>query len=153
PIMITVHDHPDLGRIELVKGAPELVVDQSSELDDADRAALLTENAAMAARGLRVLALASRRINDEFLHFAALVGLRDPPRPGAREAITAFSQAGIRTLMLTGDQRLTAHAVGHSLRIAEGDIYSRITPEAKLDIVRDLQQRGFVVAMSGDGVN
>jgi Ca2+-transporting ATPase len=150
--MVTVHDDPELGCIDLVKGAPEQVI----ELCDLDRdgaKAARRENAAMAGRGLRVLACGWRRRDDGRYAFLGLVGLRDPPRPGVREAILALSRAGIRTWMLTGDQERTARAVAKSLGIEPGAVMSRVTPEAKLDVVRELQERGRIVAMTGDGVN
>jgi P-type Ca2+ transporter type 2C len=154
--MVTVHDHPELGRIELVKGAPEHVL-RRCPLSDEARAEALRQNEAMACRGLRVLSLAWRSIrdprNDAQLSFTGLVGLRDPARPGVREALAALSDAGITTLILTGDQEQTAVAIGESLGIRGDAIYSRVTPEAKLEIVRDLQARGRIVAMTGDGVN
>jgi Ca2+-transporting ATPase len=70
-----------------------------------------------------------------------------------REALSALSDAGIRTLMLTGDQHRTAQAIGAELGIRQEDVYSRVTPEAKLDVVRELQAKGSIVAMTGDGVN
>ncbi|WP_437535254.1 cation-transporting P-type ATPase [Sorangium sp. So ce726] len=158
--MVTVHDHPELGHIELVKGAPEQVVarcDAPREGAGDERAEVLRHNDAMASRGLRVLALAWRQNgrpdNDAPLEFAGLVGLRDPPRAGVREALEALSGAGIRTLMLTGDQERTARAIGVELGISPDAVHSRVTPEAKLDIVRALQQGGAIVAMTGDGVN
>ncbi|WP_437592549.1 HAD-IC family P-type ATPase [Sorangium sp. So ce1000] len=160
--MVTVHEHPELGHIELVKGAPEQVVARCDapprrEGGCDERGEALRHNDAMASRGLRVLALAWRQNgrpdNDAPLELAGLVGLRDPPRAGVREALAALSGAGIRTLMLTGDQERTARAIGAELGIAQDDVHSRVTPEAKLDIVRALQQRGAIVAMTGDGVN
>jgi Ca2+-transporting ATPase len=154
--MVTVHDHPELGHIELVKGAPEQVVARCDLLEEARRDAL-SLNEAMASRGLRVLALAWRRNgrpgNDAPLVLAGLVGLRDPPRAGVKEALAALSRAGLRTLMLTGDQERTARAIGAELGIPPDAVHSRVTPEAKLDIVRALQRRGEIVAMTGDGVN
>ncbi|MGK4006122.1 cation-transporting P-type ATPase [Sorangium sp. So ce1036] len=154
--MVTVHDHPELGHIELVKGAPEQVVARCDLPEEARRDAL-SLNEAMASRGLRVLALAWRRNgrpgNDAPLVLAGLVGLRDPPRAGVKAALAALSRAGIRTLMLTGDQERTARAIGAELGIPPDAVHSRVTPEAKLDIVRALQRRGEIVAMTGDGVN
>ncbi|WP_437970216.1 cation-transporting P-type ATPase [Sorangium sp. So ce260] len=155
--MVTVHDHPELGHIELVKGAPEQVVARCDAPRGAGRGEVLWQNDAMASRGLRVLALAWRRNgrpdNDAPLELAGLVGLRDPARAGAREALATLSGAGIRTLMLTGDQERTARAIGVELGIPADAVHSRVTPEAKLEIVRALQQRGEIVAMTGDGVN
>ncbi|WP_235880187.1 cation-translocating P-type ATPase [Polyangium aurulentum] len=158
PFMVTVHEHPDLGCIELVKGAPEQVIELCGELDRKDKQRLVAVNEAMASRGLRVLALAWRRdgnpeTNSSPLAFAGLVGLRDPARKGVREALAELSHAGIRTMMLTGDQHRTAEAIGGELGILRQDVYSRVTPEAKLDVVRELQEGGAIVAMTGDGVN
>jgi Ca2+-transporting ATPase len=152
PVMLTMHQHPELGEIELAKGAPEQVLLQCN-LDEAVRSTALQCNDAMAARGLRVLALAWRREPGGPLEFAGLVGLRDPARPHVRDAVNALRQAGISVLMLTGDQRRTAVAVAESLGIGSDSVHSRVTPEDKLDIVRKLQRQGSVVAMTGDGVN
>jgi Ca2+-transporting ATPase len=155
--MVTVHDHPELGTIELVKGAPEQVIARCDDLTPAEAQHLLATNDAMAARGLRVLALAWRRDGDPTktgpLSFSGLVGLRDPARPGVREALSHLREAGIRTRMLTGDQKRTALAIGEALGIPPEEVYSRVTPEAKLDVVRELQDKGAIVAMTGDGVN
>jgi Ca2+-transporting ATPase len=102
----------------------------------------------------------------------------DPPAPGVKDTIARLRGAGLRTIMLTGDQRLTGHAIGSELglmtdglqategrelqglsgdaladTIARTGVFSRVTPEDKLTIVRSLQQRGEIVAMLGDGVN
>jgi len=158
PFMVTVHEHPDLGRIELVKGAPEPVIERVS-VEPSERAKLVAMNEAMASRGLRVLALAwrkdgdSKRKHEAPLVLAGLVGMRDPPRRGVREALAVLAGAGVRTMMLTGDQARTAQAIGAELGIGSTDVYSRVTPEAKLDVVRELQDGGAIVAMTGDGVN
>ncbi|MDI1445372.1 cation-transporting P-type ATPase [Polyangium sp. 6x1] len=175
PFMVTVHEHPDLGRIELVKGAPEPVIERAS-VEPSERARLLAMNEAMASRGLRVLALAWRKDGEPLqragrradgpshasnpeqtpeapLVLAGLVGMRDPPRRGVREALAVLAGAGVRTMMLTGDQARTAQAIGAELGIGPANVYSRVTPEAKLDVVRELQDGGAIVAMTGDGVN
>jgi Ca2+-transporting ATPase len=154
PFMVTVHDDPELGRIELVKGAPEQVIELSC-LDDAGVAGATAENQAMASRGLRVLACAWRRqaISGGRAVFLGLVGLRDPPRPGVADAVLTLRHAGIRVYMLTGDQERTAQAVAATIGIDPAAVYSRVTPEAKVDVVRELEERGHVVAMTGDGVN
>ena len=152
PMMLTVHQHPDLGHIELAKGAPEEVLARCDG-DEQARADALRENDAMAARGLRVLAFAWRRKGGGPLEFAGLVGLRDPARPHVREAVGALRAAGIRILMLTGDQHRTAIAIAESLGIEADAVHSRVTPEAKLEIVQNLQKQGAAVAMTGDGVN
>lgn len=157
PYMTTFHDHPELGHIELVKGAPEQVVPRCEDLGESRAAEVLRHNEAMASRGLRVLAFAWRKNgtanNTAPLSFAGLVGLRDPARPGVREALDRLSRAGITTLMLTGDQERTARAIGEALGIPPENVHSRVTPEAKLAVVQELQRRGAIVAMTGDGVN
>jgi Ca2+-transporting ATPase len=112
------------------------------------------------------------------LEVVGLIGLIDPPAPGVRETIIRLRQAGMRTIMLTGDQQLTAETIGRELGVVqEGDAviggreieglsiaqltprldrvgaFSRISPEHKLRIVEAFQQRGEIVAMLGDGVN
>ena len=165
--MATYHEAED-GRMLCVKGAPAAVLEASAHHDtragrvrltDESRAALLEANRALARHGLRVLALAWRpegwaeghRV--EGLVFLGFVGLEDPVRAGVREAVARCATAGIRTIMLTGDQRLTAEAVGRQLGLAAESIRSRVSPEDKLDLIAALQAKGDIVAMTGDGVN
>ncbi len=145
---------------------------------------VLAINEQMAGEGLRVLAVAagvaSATSADALadLTHLGLLGLADPPAIGVKPTIDALRRAGLRTVMLTGDQRLTAESIGRELGVmdesgtaidgrtldrldpaAVGDavgrhaVFSRITPEHKLVIVRALQARGEIVAMLGDGVN
>jgi Ca2+-transporting ATPase len=177
----------------LVKGAPQRVVDLCAAkagrdgavpIDDEARRALIAENDAMAGRGLRVLAVARGEVAqaDEAslggLTLLGFIGLQDPPAPGVQETIARLAAAGMRTVMLTGDQRLTAQAIGAELglqtdaadvldggdvdrldagalrdRVRHVGVFSRISPEHKLRIVESLQQNGEIVAMLGDGVN
>ncbi|MDO8793066.1 MAG: HAD-IC family P-type ATPase [Vicinamibacterales bacterium] len=154
------------------------------QLDDRARNALLDANDELARTGLRVLAVASGQVSGPSeselsgLAFAGFIGLADPPAPGVKETIARLRRAGLRTVMLTGDQRLTAEAIGREIgvlgaaeRVVEGreldamsreDLmatardaaaFSRITPEHKLRIVTALQASGAIVAMLGDGVN
>jgi Ca2+-transporting ATPase len=167
-LMATLHDAPDGRQVLCVKGAPGVIVERSRRhesgggtivLDDEGRSRVLEANRALAARGTRVLALAWRpegwpsgdRVDD--LTLLGLVALTDPPRPGVQEAIARCRQAGIRTVMLTGDQRLTAEAVGRDLGLPPDAVRSRVSPEQKLALVEALQADGDVVAMTGDGVN
>lgn len=156
-IMLTVHDHPDLGHIDLIKGAPEQVLTMTTFLSDAEREHVMAQNETLASRGLRVLAFGWRFSTSENepagYSFAGLVGLQDPPRNGVREALRVLSQAGISTRMLTGDQRPTALAMGRLLDMPDHYVYSRVTPAEKLDIVQQLQTAGHLVAMTGDGIN
>lgn len=114
----------------------------------------------MAMRGLRVLAVAVGSSDEESqLELIGLLGMADPPRTEAIDAVAVAAAAGIRTVMITGDHRLTAQAIARELGIvrdgesAEGIVHSRATPEDKLRIVREWKSRGAIVAMTGDGVN
>ena len=186
--------HRNGGAVSLyVKGAPGRVLDASDRvlevdgtrpLDPARREELREINRGLAARGLRVLALAMRddaagvEADLASLTFVGLVGLSDPAAPGVRETVGVFSAAGIRTVMITGDQQRTAEAIARDIgllrpgdRVMDGreldrlsdaalgdtvggvGAYSRASPEAKLRIIAAHQSRGAVVAMLGDGVN
>ncbi len=166
--MATFHETPSGGCVLLVKGGPGEIVRRSAgierpdgpvPLSEEDRARLLAVNRDLAGQGLRVLALAWRpdgwgeASSPEGLTFLGFVGLADRVRAGVKDAIARCSEAGIRTVMLTGDQQSTAEAVGRELGIAPDAIRSRVSPEEKLELVRELQERGEIVAMTGDGVN
>jgi Ca2+-transporting ATPase len=166
-MMATYHDMPDGGPAVFVKGSPSVVLDLSAEretafgprpLTEPDRREILDVNRTLAADGLRVLGVAWRSIStidveaDELI-FLGLVGLADPIRPGVREAVAACRDAGIRTIMITGDQRATAEAVGRSLGLAPDAVRSRVSPDQKLALIEELQAQGEIVAMTGDGVN
>jgi Ca2+-transporting ATPase len=167
-MMATFHTRPGAGPVLLAKGAPQVILERASHahtragpvaLTEAGRARLLEVNRAMAAEGLRVLAFAWRPVatiegaQPEELLFLGFAGLVDPVRPEVAGALAACGGAGIRTIMLTGDQHLTAVAVGRRLGLAPEAIRSRVAPEGKLDLIAELQSRGEVVAMTGDGVN
>jgi Ca2+-transporting ATPase len=176
-----------------LKGAPRVVLDRCTFALTVDGRTALNDNAMqalhrvndfLAADGLRVLAVASGAVphaSEAALHDLTLlgfVGFADPPAAGVAETIAHLRAAGLRTVMLTGDQRLTAEAVGRavglldeeeacvdgrildSLQPRERDevigrtaAFSRVTPEHKLIVVGSLQARGEIVAMLGDGVN
>ena len=180
-----------------VKGSPEIVAARSTHvrvggadvpLDAAGRARLLARAHALGESGARVLGLASRRLDpkdedgpeaaEQGLTWSGLVGLIDPPRANVRGAIEELRAAGIRTVMVTGDQKGTAMAVANMLAIAgPGDlcldsaelaryvaehrwedlrktaVFARVTPEDKLSIVHALREAGRIVAMTGDGIN
>ena len=146
-------------------------------------------NLEYASRALRVLALCARRIGDEVdiddvesvesdMIFLGLVGIMDPPRPEVPDSIAKCHAAGISVMMITGDQRMTAMAVGREIgivteetdhmsgkelrectdfelqeRLSSIAVFSRVTPDQKLRIVEQLQSQGHVVAMTGDGDN
>ncbi len=183
------HDHSGRAFI-LLKGAPETVL-PLCPIDAAggpvDRAAWEARMHAAAASGERLLALARRELADApgILTLAAIapgftllgiVGMLDPPRPEAISAVAQCREAGIRTLMVTGDHAATATAIARQLglagdqpltgamleslddaalaaRIATTDVIARASPEHKLRLVRILQAGGELVAMTGDGVN
>ncbi|MBL8155446.1 MAG: calcium-translocating P-type ATPase, SERCA-type [Anaerolineae bacterium] len=153
-----------------------------SPLQPEDRQAILGVATEMASRALRVLAVAykpdpSLETAEQGMTFLGLAGMIDPPRPEAREAIQICERAGIKPVMITGDHPLTAQAVARELgllksgRVVTGaeleslsdaefarqvetiEIYARVSPSHKLRVVSALQDKGHVVAMTGDGVN
>lgn len=139
-----------------VKGALETTL----PLCTAGTAGAIEANQQMAARGLRVLAVAvGEGEHEEGLRLLGLVGIADPPRTEAIEAVAAARDAGIRTVMITGDHLTTALAIAKELGIlAPGEdasevVHARATPEDKIKIVRRWKERGEIVAMTGDGVN
>lgn len=139
-----------------VKGAVELI----TPLCIAGTEGAAEANGQMAARGLRVLAVAIGDGNEEErLRLIGLVGIADPPRTEAIEAVALARAAGIKTVMITGDHPVTARAIAHELGIVQAGeppddlVHARATPENKLEIVREWKARGAVVAMTGDGVN
>jgi Ca2+-transporting ATPase len=164
------------GIVSYIKGAFEVLLARST-LSEAERARWRAINDREAALGRRVIAVgrASGEREDE-LELLGLISTWDPPRAGVAAAIASVRGAGVRVLMLTGDHPATASAIaeqvgllsprvvtGESLRglsiearareLAAADVVARATAEDKLTIVRALQHRGEVVAMTGDGVN
>ena len=175
------------------KGAPDVVLALCTRIDTGKAVSPLTEDArnrilntnrAFASDALRVLAFAYkpldssmnvREADEQDLVFVGLQGMIDPPRNEVRSAIEKCKNAGIRSMMITGDYAVTAKAIAHQLGI-EGDavtgealermddetlkktvkeisIFSRVNPAHKIRIVRALRETGEVVAMSGDGIN
>jgi Ca2+-transporting ATPase len=139
-----------------VKGAPEVMI----PLCAAGIEGALTSNQEMAERGLRVLAVAvGQGEHERGLRLLGLAGIADPPRPEAIEAIAKAREAGIRTVMITGDHPATARAIASEMGILRagedaGDVvHARVTAQDKIDIVRQLKSKGEIVAMTGDGVN
>ncbi len=187
---------PDDSATMYAKGAPEAILDRCDRewrhgriepLTPERRAEIRHVASEMAAQALRVLALADRHHPDagheaarreEDLIFVGMVGMIDPPRDEAREAVSLCRQAGIRPVMITGDHPVTALAIARDLGIV-GDadraltgqdldertddelaelvrdvaVFARVSAEHKLRIVRAWKARGEVVAMTGDGVN
>jgi P-type Ca2+ transporter type 2C len=191
---MSVVARPDGSQLYMyTKGAPEVVlhkctmerfVDQTRPLSDVRRQDILQAAHAMAKRALRVLGLAYReafedqKLGETNLIFVGLVGMMDPPRDEAREAVGRCQTAGIRPIMITGDHPDTAQAIARDLgimrkgqRVIVGTeldqiddaqliaeleqmpVYARVTAAHKLRIVNAYQARGHVVAMTGDGVN
>lgn len=166
------------------KGAPEAIA-RLCRLDGENQERLEAAATGMATRGMRVLGVAVARISageaarDHLEHdfdLLGLVGLRDPLRPGVREAIAQCRDAGIRVIMITGDYAATAQAIGAEAGLAPGEVLTgamvgalsdeelarriegvsicaRTLPNQKLRIVSALKASGEVVAMTGDGVN
>lgn len=195
--MTTIHEVQG-EEIMFVKGAPDVLLERctriinpagadlvpSRQLSASDRAAILNQNQEWSLRGLRILAFACRsgakwqEDPETDLVFLGLAAMMDPPRPESRPAVAAARQAGIRTVMITGDHRTTAMAVAGRIGIfLPGDlaltgarldqmteeelekklpqisVYARVSPEHKIRIVKAWQNRGHIVAMTGDGVN
>lgn len=155
--MITTHANG----ISMLKGGPGAVLDLSTRYLDADgierpmnddaKVRFRKRNEELASQALRVLAFADGA-RDRFT-FLGFTGMIDPPRAGAREAIHRAKQAGVRIVMLTGDQQQTARAIARELDLDEKDVFARVSPADKLRIVEELRERGEVVAVTGDGVN
>jgi len=139
-----------------VKGAVEMLLPRCTSGSTGATEA----NDEMAGRGLRVLAVATGEGAEEAeLRLLGLIGIADPPRIEVIKAIDQARTAGIKTVMITGDHPVTAHAIARELGLVrDGEaahlvVHARATPEDKLRIVRDWKTRGEVVAMTGDGVN
>ncbi len=185
------------GLQSLVKGAPDIILRRCSHVRIRDQVIplnpLLRQNISaqlegMTAQALRVLACAEKAVPgpnvpdtylEQGLTFLGLVGLMDPPRPEARQAIATARKAGIRTIMVTGDHKQTAAAIGAQLGLLTPEapqiltgteweslsereqqrevqrtaVFARVTPAHKLSIVKALKANGEIVAMTGDGVN
>jgi calcium-translocating P-type ATPase len=181
--MATLNEEPDGGRRIWVKGAPERLLELCDGVD-ADSWGERVDGCA--AEGYRMIALATRAAGEtanldaadiDGLTLLGVVGLLDPPREEAIEAVARCRSAGIRVVMITGDHALTARSIGARLGIGDGakvitgreveaaddaalvdiiaahDVIARASPEHKLRLVRALQAQGEVVAMTGDGVN
>lgn len=183
-----------------VKGAPDEVLKLCTHyqgmddktlhpIDDAARARILDANVQMTEQALRVLGVAyqvhqtrpdeiSSQVLERDLIFVGLIGMIDPPRAAVKPALLKAAEAGIRTIMITGDYPNTARAIaesigllrsGHQVRtgaeinefspeemqqdVKVTDVYARVSPEHKMKIVEALRANGEVVAMTGDGVN
>ena len=200
-LMSTVHADAEQAERLLVftKGAPDVLLTRCSRefageeprpLTEGRRMEIMKTNDELAGRALRTLGIAYRAFSadalahdevDERLEhnlvFAGLIGMMDPPRDEARDAVARAKRAGIRPMMITGDHPKTAGVIAMDLGIAQDgravtgaeieritdealvqtirdvSVYARVNPEHKLRIVKALQRQGAVVAMTGDGVN
>ncbi|PLZ34272.1 ATPase, partial [Fischerella thermalis WC542] len=195
-IMSTVHTTENHHNLVAVKGSPGEVAQickfwfkdgEITTLTEQDRRAIEIENDRMAGKALRVLGIAytildennNRQNPEQDLTWLGLVGMADPVRKGVKELIAQFHEAGIDTVMITGDQSPTAYAIAKELELSREsqleildstdlnnltpealtaladkvDVFARISPSNKLQIVQALQSAGQVVAMTGDGIN
>lgn len=195
-IMSTVHAIDNNHKFVAVKGSPAEVAQickfwlkdgEVIPLTEEDRRAIEIENDRMAGKALRVLGIAytildennNRQNPEQDLTWLGLVGMADPVRKGVKELIAQFHEAGIDTVMITGDQSPTAYAIAKELELSRDpqleildstdlnnltpealtaladkvDVFARISPSNKLQIVQALQAAGQVVAMTGDGIN
>ncbi|MCJ7561060.1 cation-translocating P-type ATPase, partial [Candidatus Bathyarchaeota archaeon] len=196
--MTTLHKTPQNEVVAYMKGAPETVLERCTHILENGKEVKLTQakiskvlqaNEQLASNALRVLAMAYKRVPsaaekyadetiEEGLVFVGLEGMIDPPREEAVKANKTCQKAGIKTVMITGDHKLTAVAVAKEVGMfKEGDlvltgaeldklsdeefaqevekviVYARVSPEHKLRIVNAWKKKGHVVAMTGDGVN
>ncbi len=192
----TIHKLSDNEYLVVSSGAPETLLNLSSHvvidgdlkpLDDGLRREINEYIESIASQGFRTYGVAYKLVNPDILEqgveeiekeytFLSVMGIIDPPREGVKEAVEELRRAGIKTIMITGDHRLTAEAIGRLIGLDNGlvlegkdldsmsdaelervidevVILARVTPEHKRRVVKALQARGHVVAMTGDGVN
>ena len=199
-LMSTIHKEADGTYFVAVKGAPDQLLKRVTRIEingevrpitDEDKQAILATNKDLAKQALRVLMMAYKTTNDiptlesevveSDLIFSGLVGMIDPERPEAAEAVRVAKEGGIRPIMITGDHQDTAEAIAKRLGIIDPNdtedhvftgaelnelsdeefqkvfkqysVYARVSPEHKVRIVKAWQNEGKVVAMTGDGVN
>ena len=184
-LMTTMHIQGH-GHVEYTKGAPDMLLEKCDrimengqiwKLNNGDKAKIMEKNREFASQALRVLGFAYKeykgKAEEKNLIFIGLQAMIDPPRQDVKEAIARCKSAGIRVIMVTGDHKDTAVAIGKQIgitgevltgaelegirdlhkRIEEIGIFSRVNPEHKVRIVDALKANGHVVAMTGDGVN
>ncbi|MGI6141366.1 MAG: cation-translocating P-type ATPase [Caldicoprobacterales bacterium] len=198
-LMTTFHKTEDGKFTAFTKGAPDILVERCTHIMHSngtvaaitpeDINAIMEENKNLAGQAFRVLAMAFKSVpeipqnpapdkDEQGLVFCGLVGMIDPPRPEAIEAIKLCKSAGIRTVMITGDYRETAAAIARQLDIISSDdevltgaelnqmsgeqldeavqkvsVFARVSPEHKVRIVQSMKNNGHIAAMTGDGVN
>lgn len=196
-MMTTVHADGE-SYVQFTKGAPDEIVrrcafvlqdGKSVPMTDEKRDEILAKNKEMADKALRVLALATKRLQakpdryesedvEKDMCFVGLVGMIDPVRPEVKDAIVECKKAGIRPIMITGDHKDTAVAIATELgiisdasqaitgaeldlisdedfatRVEDFSVYARVQPEHKTRIVNAWRAKGYITAMTGDGVN
>jgi len=194
--MMATYHRIDSGYRVAVKGAPEGVLESCQgmfadgdwqQMSEDDRQKWTGDNEEMAARGLRVLAFAEKEVasldEEPFtdLNLVGLVGLMDPPREEVKEVLAQCRDAGIRVIMATGDQPVSARAIGRAVglvdekdamvvhgsdlkkmelhteeekeQLASASLFARVSPAQKLDLIELHRERNAIVAMTGDGVN
>lgn len=198
-LMTTFHPESETNYVAYTKGAPDVLVERSThiqrrdgtvvELTDQEKEKILNENKNLAKKALRVLGMAYKKLDsipehpspediEKELIFSGLVGMIDPARPEVIDAVGLCKEAGIRTIMITGDYRETAAAIAKNIGIIESDdqvmngteidnltdeelqdvithtfVFARVSPEHKVRIVQAVKSNDEVVAMTGDGVN
>ncbi|MEW6171194.1 MAG: cation-translocating P-type ATPase, partial [Candidatus Omnitrophota bacterium] len=196
--MTVIRNSPDNKLIAFVKGAPDILLNDCVNIEDkgkvrdltsAERDRVLKVNNELANQAMRVLAVAYKildkapdkyeaKLIERELTFIGLIAMIDPPRQEVKQAIQECKEAGIKTVMITGDHKNTAVAIARELgffkedslalsgeeldklsdkelyqRVDKIPVYARVSPEHKLRIVRAWRSRGEIVAMTGDGVN
>ncbi|HET7910159.1 MAG TPA: cation-translocating P-type ATPase [Nitrospira sp.] len=197
--MMTVIRRTPAGSMAYVKGAPDVVVPRCTRrmtldgaveiLSERHREHILATNRSLAGQALRILAVAHRPLDqpregsraatvEQELVFLGLIAMKDPVRPEAVHAVRLCREAGITTVMITGDHKDTAAAIARELGLLDGEgsalsadeidgltddqlaetvqnvsVFARVSAEHKLRIVRAWKRRGAIVAMTGDGVN
>lgn len=192
-LMTTINKNNDIYTVN-IKGAPDVMLNKIKFVYDGDSIRAITEqdiqkikqgNEEMAREALRVLAVGFKEIDhidkesaEEDIVFAGLVGMIDPPREEAKEAVKLCKTAGIKPVMITGDHKATAVAIASELGILKDEtesvsgvdlenmsqqqlinsiekysVYARVSPEHKVRIVDAWKSKGHIVAMTGDGVN
>lgn len=195
-LMSTIHNQ-DGKTIMYTKGAPDVVLNRAKYILDKDgiipitdkhKAIIMDNNNKMAQDALRVLAISYKEIEnytsedtknqEQDLVFVGLTGMIDPPREEAKEAVSVCKKAGVRAIMITGDHKTTAGAIGKQLGIIDNDdqaieakeinnltdeqlkekvkkisVFARVSPEHKVRLVDAVKSNGNIVAMTGDGVN
>ena len=177
------------GAIDVLLSRSDFVLTSAGKmpLTEAQKAEILKINDDLSNQGLRVLAFATRELesvrpltleDEQHFTFLGLISMIDPPRPEAIEAVADAKRGGIRTIMITGDHKITAAAIARQLgifragdealsgveldamtdealdaRLEKVSVYARVSPEHKIRIVSAWQRRGNIVSMTGDGVN